>query len=336
MLFSVDNIMVRSVKQLYELVTEEEIIYCFHGPFEIDAFIKALDPDRQDDNPSARFTISRRSGKLVYADFGRNESLDAFDFVSTYYLSDYSYAEALNEIYTKVREARSNGNLAKMKVIEKRIKTVAIDVDVKKMTRGGYRDYWKGRKIKPETILRFDVLQMTSAWVNNKWIYDYSKEDPGYVYVVDDIQRGSFSKFQWYRPLAKDLRDKWRVQGLDGDAFGMKQLMKGQYGIITKAPKDVMGLVQEYGINSISPFGEGNLIAADLVLEFKKYCRKGVFSLMDPDPAGRLSSEKYLEEYDITPIFIPKSYKEAGLKDPDEMICNNKKVLTDLLKPFIL
>lgn len=303
-----------TAEELYERVKQDEIIHAFHGDFVLGEFFPRYD-NLQERTPSARFRYY--DNRIYYMDSASSEKgKDPIDFVATYYLKGYPYAEVISTIYRKVIENRLAGvKPRKQEYVQPRSKSV--QVSVSKLDKTFYDAFWKGTKLSPKTLMKHNVLLGHRVSFDNELWHIGTTDDPLYVYLEDEAAK----RMQVYRPLAPDKRLKFRSHNGKDRVMSWEQFLKhpnNKFGLFTKSKKDIM-TQDEVGIGSFAPFAEGHDVDEYFIREARKKV-KYLATYMDPDEAGIKSRTFFLENYDIPWITTPSEWFAKGIKDSNDIL----------------
>lgn len=280
-----------TVDKLLSKVTQEQIIVYYLG-LQIDLNKVFSSPFRNDANPSCAFFYGR-TGKLYIHDFAEGKFYSFMDIVMK--KLKCNYYNALKDI---------NRNLSNISYFNP---TVVAKVEIEyTYTSSRFSDtYFANHQISRSTLTKFNVKLVDSVFKNNELWAKSTKEDPIYVYEIND-------RCKIYRPLTKFKKNKWRSNAVFSDVFGMKQLPRtGKLCIIASSVKDMM-VLHEHGLPSICfnsetlPQRGDNLEVLTAVIEALKSRFSHVISFMDNDEAGIRSASMLQNKFDIPPIHTNK------------------------------
>lgn len=162
--------------------------------------------------------------------------------------------------------------------------------------------YWKRYGIKPEILIKYDVVSLESyESVGEKGPYSYAstQESPIFGYKGD-----KFIKI--YRPKEK-LRFLFGGKKPRPYCFGLHQLpFRGDMVFITGGEKDVLSLAS-HGFNALCFNSETAEINTD-ILDMLTMRFKHIFILYDVDETGKKAmtkAEQDLFKYEVKPIYLP-------------------------------
>lgn len=260
-------------------------------------------PLRTDKNPS--FAVFQASnGNLLYKDFATGEVGDAVTFVKLKY--KISRREAILIIYFDFVLSKKSFELNnKPKIVYKtRSKTIGVKSTV--FTKQDI-NYWKEYGISIETLSRYNVIPVSAVFVDNKLIFNKTKDQPIFAYLVGD-------KIKIYRPNSLSKKDKWIGNTLSSSVLGLEQLKdKDDLLIITKSLKDIM-VLDELGFSSISPNSETILLDKNIIEDlYKRFT--SIITLFDNDETGMSLARKYKECYNIDSILLPLDLNAKDISD---------------------
>lgn len=280
-----------TVDKLLSKVTQEQIIVYYLGTG-IDLNRVFSSPFRTDANPSCAFFYGR-TGKLYIHDFAEGKFYSFMDIVMK--KLKCNYYNALKDI---------NRNLENISYFNP---TVIAKVEIEyTYTSSRLQDtYFAGHDISRATLTKFNVKLVDSVFKNNELWRKSTKEDPIYVYEIND-------RCKIYLPLTKLKKNKWRSNSVFSDVYGMKQLPKtGSLCIITSSVKDMM-VLHEHGFPAICFNSEGlpqrgdNADVLTAVVTSLKARFKYVISLFDNDEAGIRNASILHDKYAVPPIYTNK------------------------------
>lgn len=302
-------------------ITDEEIMLCYFGNFEIGE--KYPSPFRKETSPS--FLIYYANDKLKWKDFGKTSGEtggDAIQFVRE--LPNHvgkPFEILIDEIYKTVSK-RNN------KIQAQRIRKYNINTDIKFSIRKKWKqselDYWMQYGITLATLSLFNVLPATKIWVNGLLHHLSTDADPIFLY------RYGPNNIKSYRPYAPDRSDKWRSKNINDVIQGFDQLpWIGELVIITSSLKDVM-MFYELGIPAIALNSETSILKEELVILLRKRFKRIIVNY-DNDPTGVASSIKYSNKYNLEYWNVPLKYKNCT--DPSDLFLKyGLNILIDELK----
>ena len=299
-----------SIENIYE--HEEEIYSLLVKNFQLNKVM--LSPLRKENHPSFIF-FRALDGKIMWHDYTGNSG-DIIKFIMLY--TNKTYQDAIHWIEIMFNDKLSSFKKEnKVNVIEKKKERKSIICKIQPYSITD-ETYWKQYGISLETLKLFNVFPIRYYWMNEKFMGEYSKNNPIYGF--------KFSETLWkiYIPYKKIFI----TNVINNEVFqGESNLAeKGDLLIITKSMKDVMCLY-ELGYKSIAPQSETSLIK-ESVLNSLKYRWKDIMIWFDNDDAGKKAANKY----QLKKIFIPDGME----KDVSDYYKNNNKEKTIQLCKMLL
>jgi len=174
--------------------------------------------------------------------------------------------------------------------------------------------YWASFGITTDTLDKFKVSVISTAWLGDTIVYNYNPKDPCFVYGFGD------EEYKLYFPLRS--RQYTRFLGNSARVQGYTQLpASGKLLVMTKSLKDVMAL-WELGVISIALQGESIVPSKELISEMKSRFET-IYTLYDFDLAGIQTANKIKKLYGVQPIFLTNGRfgtKNQRAKDTSELI----------------
>lgn len=310
-----------SLMDLKSDITDEEIILCYFGNFEIGE--RYPSPFRKERTPS--FILYYANNKLKWKDFGKTKGDtggDAIQFVRELpENAGKSFEILIDEIYKAV--SKKNNKSQALRIRKHNIGT-DIKFNIRKKWKQSELDYWKQYGITVKTLALYNVLPATKIWINGLLHHSSTEKDPVFLYVYGP------NNIKSYRPYAPDKSDKWRSKNINDIIQGFDQLpWIGDIVIITSSLKDVM-MFHELGIPAIALNSETSILKEELVIHLRKRFKRIIVNY-DNDVTGVESSIKYSNMYNLEYWNVPLKYK--GCTDPSDLFLNHGlNVLLDELK----
>ena len=309
-----------SKEEILEKVSQEQIMrYYLNVP--IETTLKS--PLRKENRNSASFFIGN-GGDLLFSDLSIGFTGNCFHVVMRLY--NLSFKEALKKIYKDM--ILENRAISPITTISLNKLQTNISIKKKEWSKED-KLYWTSYNLNSSILAKFFVCSCEFAFIDNKIIYSYKKDDPCYSYYFGN------NKFKLYFPNRQEFRF---ITNTNKDIIqGFHLLPKtGDTLIITKSYKDVM-VLYSLGYNSISPQSENtkidNKVIDDLNNRFKN-----IYSLYDFDYAG-IKGANQLRKHNIKPLFLTNgrfktiNYKAKDISDYIKE--NNKEQTLKLLKWLI-
>lgn len=290
-----------------EIITKRYSVYdifSFYvgGKFKIGQPINS--PLREDNNPSFGIFPDLK-GELIFKDFATGDVGGWVKFVQMKFNLPYRWAiirAFIDLVLSGISVSDSNTITPNIQYHKKKcsigLKLASIrSCDI---------DYWKQYNISIDLLNEYDVIPVSTVWVDKNIVIDRNGKDLIFGYLIDN-------KIKVYCPLASKSR-KWLGNTDSSCIFGMKQLPdKGDLLIITKALKDVMTL-KSLKYSAVSGNSETTLLKESIIEELKSRFKR-IIVLLDNDEAGIIASEKYKDRYELDYITIPFEYECKDISD---------------------
>lgn len=281
-------------------VTEYDIYARYLGQFKIGFIYNS--PFRKDKNPSFGIFRSKKTGKLLFKDYGNGLCGDVITFVE-HFTGLTNFNDILSRIITDM-SITNDTVLQSTKEYEKTGKTVIgvvrqdfTDID---------KAYWSQFGITMKTLKKYGVSSIKYYLCDGIVKGIYKDENPMYAYKVYD-------SFKIYKPYG-DKYTKWRNNLSEYDIQGFAQLPKtGDLLIITKSMKDVMCL-HEMGYNAISPSSESTFIPDNVLKQLRKDF-KTILICFDRDKAGVKSMRKIKLKTGLDGFLVHKKFHSKDISD---------------------
>lgn len=152
--------------------------------------------------------------------------------------------------------------------------------------------------ITDDVLKKYDTSQIEYYWSYDGQEYPTTAPDPTFAYRIGQY-------YQIYSPYASK-KNKFRNNYPSNYFFGYKQLPKtGDKLIIDKSAKDVL-LCHQLGYPAVCGKSETIFIPEKKMEELKNRFTT-IYLMLDPDEAGRIQTDKYMEKYPwLQPRFLPK------------------------------
>lgn len=280
-------------------VSEYDIYAKYLGMFKVGYIYNS--PFRKDENPSFGIFQSKKSGQLLFKDYGTGECGNIVKFVGLYTgLTNY------NDILHKIVKDLNITNTTRLKSTKKYQSTETVIGIVRQPFTEIDKQYWSQFGITLDTLKKYDVNSIKYYLCNGIVKSIYKDENPMYAYKV-------YNHFKIYKPLA-DKYTKWRNNLTDFDIQGFEQLPdKGDLLIITKSLKDVM-VLHEMGYNAISPASESTWLP-DKALKAILRRFKRVLINFDRDVPGIKNMRKISLKTGLNGFLVHKKFKAKDISD---------------------
>ena len=269
----------------------------FHSPF------------REDNSPSCVFYYNK-AGKLFFRDFGKGGSMDAFDVAQK--VNRCSFTDLLKIIvddFGLLKTTFVKKDYSHLE-IEKRLaeSPTTISIEPYLSPQGTWdmsevaTNFWDRYGITPPTLKKYKVFQLNQAWCNDKIVYRYVQDSPGFAYYLGP------DEYKLYFPM----KDKVRFICNSNIVQGYEQLpVEDDTLIITKSMKDVM-LFSEYGVPAIAPQSEVHPLEFDMVDDLRGRFHRIVL-VYDYDYTGVKNVNKWRKEFGFDYAFV------EGAKDLSDL-----------------
>lgn len=297
------NSVILSEQSMLEAV-DEYTLYCFYtGLSDIKFNTVYSAPYRNDGNPSFGIYPSRKSTlyEYMWKDLATGESGTIIhliqkikglksvkdvlaqinkDFELGYETGEPTYKEKIS-LYTKPEIQP-----AKIRIAEIPFTTKGLE-------------FWKQFGIGEELLKFYNVHQVQYYWSYEQQDQPYYANDPTFAYRIGEF-------YQLYSPY--NTRDrKFRNDYPPEYFFGYLQLPeRGDLLIIDKSAKDVI-FCRSLGYNAVCGKSETTFIPERKLYELKDRFKK-IYLMLDNDNAGKLMTEKYVNQY---PFLIPRFMSKA-------------------------
>lgn len=280
-------------------VSEYDIYAKYLGMFKVGYIYNS--PFRKDENPSFGIFQSKKSGQLLFKDYGTGECGNIVKFVGLYTgLTNY------NDILHRIVKDLNITNTTRLKSTKKYQSTETVIGIVRQPFTEIDKQYWSQFGITLDTLKKYDVNSIKYYLCNGIVKSIYKDKNPMYAYKV-------YNHFKIYKPLA-DKYTKWRNNLTDFDIQGFEQLPdKGDLLIITKSLKDVM-VLHEMGYNAISPASESTWLP-DKALKAILRRFKRVLINFDRDVPGIKNMRKISLKTGLNGFLIHKKFKAKDISD---------------------
>lgn len=279
-------------------------------------------PYRSDKDPSFGF-IYRSNGKLIGRDFGGYFWGDCFDCVgfvlglNANIKSDFG--KIMEHIIKTFRLNKYQNTASTFSYIRKEIEIKEKPVlNIQVRARGWNTqdaNYWFNRYGVTRAILtEHEVVPVLYLYFNGNVVYEYDEYDPAYAYYLG--KRDYIDYWKVYYPLRKKGS---RFHSNGSFVQGIRQIKSADFGIITKAMKDVL-VFKSNLVQAIAPPAE-SVFFTPTQINYIKSKWTNVFSFMDFDRTGRAMARHLRKEFDIPSIFLTNgdfNTYDFGVKDASD------------------
>lgn len=294
--------------ELFEQVSDYEIFRYYVGDFVIGKAISS--PLRDDTRPSFGIFQSSKSGKLLFKDFGLDETGGAVRFVQLLY--DLTWKEAMDLIMIDFGLSRNTvaprlHNKPKPKRYSREEMLVKSKQTLGYKTRawnGWDKHYWRDKYgISKKLLEEYDVSPLEYIFFGDNII----KADR-LAYVYKEYKDGEH-RFKIYQPESKNI--KWLNNYVKGTLAGYRQLPEtGDLLFIASSLKD--GLVlKSLGYDFIAPQTEGYSFKPSVMDELKSRFKQ-IVVLYDSDDAGISAAHKLKKEFGLEIMFPDDFIKDIS------------------------
>ena len=267
------------------------------------------------DDRTHSFTLFYEKNKrYFFKDFSSGRGGDHVGLVAA--LEGLTRARAIRKIVADYMNFLQYGGSYTPADMKYKPKYKVTDYELRTFKRSIDKPFWKDSfSINQPTLEHFNVAPI-SKFIMSKPLEDGTIKsltfDKGLIYGYFN-NKGDLCKI--YRPQntkksGKFIKVKEFIQGGDQLTY------KTDYLLINKSLKDVMAF---YSLNienweNVSPDSEGELLPREF-MDTAKLKYKAVFTLMDPDKAGILATNKYKEVYGTIPLIL-----NSGVKDTSDTV----------------
>lgn len=299
-----------SEKKILELV-DEYTLYCHYTQYDPLIIGKAYNAPyyRKDDYPSfSVFASNGQSVEYLWKDHATGEVGNIFKLIKK--------VESLNsneEVYARINEDFALGynnheappQKEKIVLYEKPERNdIKISIISQPLTQAGQL-FWKQFDISEELLRQYNTEQVKYYWTWLGQPAPTTAPDPTFSYRIGDYH-------QLYSPYVDKLR-KFRNDLPENYFFGYMQLPKtGDTLVIDKSCKDTL-LCKRLGYWAVNGKSETTIIPHSKMMELKDRFTN-VYLTLDPDPAGRKQTEKYLALYPwLRPRFLTQAKDKSDL-----------------------
>jgi len=291
----------------------------------------------KDNNPACR--IYYNNGKLLYKDFGTQQSYSVLEYIKTKY--NCTYKECLNIINNDFKITKSNIITSKDFKLQYlndepiiRHKST-IDIIQQGYTASDY-EYWKQYHIPLELLEEEEIISCKSVYLSTYkgvYRYEYKKHSPIFAFKEYNLDL-EFLGYKIYFPLAQK-GSKWLNNSSDKAIQGIKSIDYNKDLIgLTKSRKDIL-CYKLLGIQTIAPYNEtSNLDINGISTVLDKFPKK--FLSYDNDLTGIQATLQINMKYGYPYFYIDKNEKDLsdfiksqGLKKAKQMINNKLKQINE-------
>lgn len=297
----------------------DEDIFTYYGVSVVSGSFRS--PLRDERTPSCNF-YRNLSGKLFYKDWGEpDHHFDAIDLVM--FKFNINFPSALKRIAKDFGLIQRSGVEIEENEQERPIlpqpdeiqkEPPRIRVKTRPWETRDYR-FWGQWNFSQHTLDFFCVKPLRQAWLNgNTCFLDQPGGKPAYAYSLSN----SSYRYKLYFPYSKSRRFLHShgdiLQGESQLAQSLKNgVFTNDFLVITKSLKDVMKLY-DFRIPAVAPMGETTPLSEQTFARISRHFGQ-LFSLYDLDNAGIKGMKRMRDEFNITPLWIPRFYKSKDFTD---------------------
>lgn len=303
--------------KILKYISDYDIFRAYIENFSIGTAMRS--PLRRDSHPSFSIFYSQSKNRLFFKDFKEGISGDVFTFLRLKF-PGLSFHQILQDIvwtfnledklfsdYKIAGHTKFNKPFASASVIESVMNQDVKRIRIKSREWQDYdMIYWASYGICKETLSLYNVIPVQYIFIENlsKNIENIIKADR---YSYGYYENKDFISYKIYQPYSKEL--KFLGSHDQTVHSGYNQLPGvGDLLIITKSMKDVMAIVDNSYIPSVSVQSESILMKPKVMSEYKSRFTE-VLTLFDNDPTGKKLSLAYEEEFEVRGLTIPKNNK---------------------------
>ena len=317
------------------------------GAFNLGQKIK--NPFRKDVHPSFALFFGTTSLKLMWKDFGTNESGDCFSLVSK--LFGVKYYAAIEKVAIDFGIIKGAPTVTKKQIAEAKAfkedfqkREFLIQVERRPMNQEEL-DYWAQYNITKQDLLDNQIFGISKIWLNKRlmrlnntfhFAYYFPEQDKWKIYSPYD------KEYKWFGNISTNQMeglDNVKVVYIDDDMEDDMEV-PAEPVIITKSRKDRIILRKLYSNVCSSQNESESAIPKEMDKIFDmaeaKYC------WFDSDEPGKSANRK-LNHRGYKWINVPNElYEKHGLKDPGDVIKHfgwpegSKVLLNEMKKKGIL
>jgi hypothetical protein len=339
-------------KYILQYISEIEIM-AYYLPLPISEIEKCLNtnhlvcsPLRNDEHPTCSVYIAK-DGRPRFRDLAGYFWGDCYDVVGYRFFhnpkSSQGFAKILDQIAKDflLHKYADEGTVLNKPQAAKRIpkyteKTRPIITTQRRKFDHIDLQFWGKSKLFKKHLDSLWIYPVLNAWINGFHIYNFNYDDPCYEILIGKDETGFIHRKLYFPSRRRGESGKPRFMTNTNRMMGMHLVKKAEFGIITKAIKDV-GAIKLKNVQSVSLAGEGILpMKSELNFLFSYWQR--IYSLLDFDLTGIRTANKLRKLYNIQPLFLTNgrfNTIDFNAKDPSEFIevngWNNYSTIVDTL-----
>lgn len=288
---------------------DEYTLYCYYTGIDPLYLNKAYHAPyyRKDSVPSFSVFRSTKSTTVEYMwkDHATGESGNIFRLIQC-----IEQLDNVQQVLARINEDFALGYNEEAPIIKDKIQwysnppdnIIKVRIVEQKLTEKGAL-FWNQFRIGEDLLKLYNTTQVQFYWTYDEQQAPKTALDPTFAYRV-----GKY--YQLYSPYAP--RDaKFRNDLPENYFFGYLQLPNtGERLVIDKSSKDVI-FCRRLGYDAVAGKSETTMIPHDKMLQLKDRFKE-VFLTLDPDPAGRKQTDKYMSMY---PWLKPRFLDDLEAKD---------------------
>lgn len=287
---------------------DEYTLYCYYTGIDPLILGKACScPYRSDEVPSfSVFPSKSNNVEYMWKDHATGEYGNIFKLIQK-----IEYLDSLQEVFGRINDDFGLGftitdPIRRDKIIwyeKPTLNEIKIRVKNREVPTEAYKAFWKQFRIEKDLLDFYNTTQPEYYWSYIGQEAPTTAPDPCIAYRIGEY-------YQLYNPYAPKV-DKFRNDLPENYFFGYQQLPKsGDKLVIDKSSKDVI-FCRRLDYWGISGRSETTFLPKIKLLELKERFNK-IYLTLDPDRAGLMMTEKYLEEF---PFLIPRFLEDKEAKD---------------------
>lgn len=277
-------------------------IFRFYIGYKVEINKPFNSPLRVDNNPSFELFVTKEKD-IMYKDFGNGDAGDWIKFVQTMYGLTRREAVIKTFIDLMLYDNKVPDSPILIEYEKRNCSTIGIKLA---SLRQSDIDYWKQFNISTILLNMYNVVPISTVWIDNIQAANRNGQDLMYAYLIN-------RKIKIYRPL-QPKKKRWTGNADSSCIFGYEQLPEyGDLVIITKALKDIMTL-RSFGYFAIAANSETSVLKESIIKDLQDRFKK-IVVLLDNDEAGINTARKYHDKYNLKYVIIPIKYECKDISD---------------------
>lgn len=280
----------------------ETEVFQLYFPDLIDFKKTYLNPLVDDDYPSCKFLIHKKTHRLYFVDYTHGY-YDVIDFVKKLFNVNYYTACEFIAIDTGVLYGKKSLRLND----SERVYTTPTSKRIRIKRRNyGYRDleFWKSfsKSVTVPELESKNIFALDAVWIDDNRVYNHKSKEIAFYHHL----RSGYN-YQAYKPDYFFNEVKF-ITSSKNKVVGYKDFDRnGEYGILGKSAKCRFFMVR-YGLNVINLLGEGYILTEDEFEHlFGNIPKQFRFTLFDNDKTGLHMSWIYRKKFGTIPLLFPKN-----------------------------